>query len=66
MALLGLPGLLETGVVLERTLMELHDETPPEGPLPPVAAGCGEEAPVDADEDRRPAPLLSGPLSFDS
>ncbi|HYT87279.1 MAG TPA: TIGR03936 family radical SAM-associated protein, partial [Gemmataceae bacterium] len=65
LALLGLPSLLETGVVLERTQMELHDEIPSPGPLLPTAER-GEETPAEADDDSRPAALIPGPLSFDS
>jgi hypothetical protein len=64
--LLGLGDLLESGVVLERTLMELHDETPSPDPQPPAAAGAGDEAPAEAEESPRPAALIPGPLTFDS
>jgi radical SAM-linked protein len=63
--LLGLSPLLDTGAVLERTLLELYDESPNPGPAPPDVAGPG-QAEGPAEEGPPPAALLPGPLSFDS
>jgi radical SAM-linked protein len=66
LGLLGLQDLLEAGAVLERTKLALHDEdqTPDSGPLGPPAARNVRSAGVKSTP--RPAPLLPGPLSFDS
>ncbi len=75
-AALGLQALLDAGAVLERTDLELADETTDTTPLPaalPSAASYGgtpnrrgrrpdREASVAA----RPTALITGPLSFDS
>jgi radical SAM-linked protein len=61
--LLGLGALLEAGAVLERTLLELHDESP--NPGPPALAGPG-QAEGPAEEGPPPAELVPGPLAFDS
>ena len=64
LALLRLTDLLDTGAVLERTLLELHDESPNPGPVPPAVAGPGQEDEPAADAP--PTSLVPGPLSFDS
>jgi radical SAM-linked protein len=66
LGLLGLQDLLEAGAVLERTKLALHDEdqTPDSGPLGPPAPRNVRSAGVKSSP--RPAPLLPGPLSFDS
>ncbi len=78
---LGLRDLLERGAVLERTDLELADETidttPPPAGLPAAPAAPAAEQPTpenaeggDSPEDRPPAPrpaaIVTGPLSFDS
>jgi radical SAM-linked protein len=64
LALLGLTDLLDAGAVLERTLLELHDELPNPGPVPPAVAGPGpQDEPA---EDAPPTLLVPGPMSFDS
>jgi len=63
--LLGLAGLRDEGAVLERTLLELHDESPNPGPVPLAVAGPGPEA-EPAEDAPCPTPLVPGPLSFDS
>jgi radical SAM-linked protein len=63
--LLGLAGLRDEGAVLERTLLELHDESPNPGPVPLAVAGPGPGA-EPAEDAPRPTPLVPGPLSFDS
>ena len=64
--LLGLRDLLEAGAVLERTKLALHDEdqTPDSGPTA-VPAPSSDRAAVPKSTPM-PAPLLPGPLSFDS
>jgi radical SAM-linked protein len=71
-AALGLAPLLEAGAVLERTDLELTDETTDSTPLPatlPLRPSENEErndrteAPAAAS---RPTALMTGPLSFDS
>ncbi len=62
---LGLPSPLETGTILERTLLELHDETTTPGSGPPPAAEAGTEA-EPADDAPRPTSLIPGPLTFDT
>jgi radical SAM-linked protein len=63
--LLGLAGLRDEGAVLERTLLELHDESPNPGPVPLAVASPGPGA-EPAEDVPRPTPLVPGPLSFDS
>jgi hypothetical protein len=63
--LLGLAGLLDEGAVLERTLLELHDESPNPGPVPLPVAGPG-PGPDPAEDAPRPTSLVPGPMSFDS
>jgi radical SAM-linked protein len=64
LAQLGLIDILDAGAVLERTLLELHDELPNPGPVPPAVAGPGpQDEPA---EDAPPTLLVPGPMSFDS
>jgi radical SAM-linked protein len=72
-AALGLQALLDAGAVLERTDLELADETTDTTPLPaalPAAPPTEEDRPDDRTAERPPAPkptaLISGPMSFDS
>jgi radical SAM-linked protein len=75
--LLGLSGLRAEGAVLERTLLELHDESPNPGPGPfslpslPERRKAGRGAGPGpgrgpAEDAPRPTPLVPGPLSFDT
>jgi radical SAM-linked protein len=63
--LLGLAGLRDEGAVLERTLLELHDESPNPGPVPLAVAGPGPGA-EPAEDAPRPTSLVPGPMSFDT
>ncbi len=72
---LGLADLVEAGAVFERTAVELRDELPeteaalfcePEADAIGQAASAGGPPVAHANEAHRPAPLLPGPLSFDS
>jgi radical SAM-linked protein len=63
--LLGLGALLDAGAILERTLLELHDESPNPGPGPPELAGPG-RAEGPSEDGPPPAALVPGPLAFDS
>jgi radical SAM-linked protein len=66
--LLGLGDILEAGAILERTKLELRDEqaeTEAGPPCPaPEAPQLAGKAPKE--KGRHPAPLLPGPMSFDS
>jgi radical SAM-linked protein len=66
LGLLGLKDLLDAGAVLERTKLALHDEdqTPDSGPT--VAPLPSRERAAVPKSTPLPAPLLPGPLSFDS
>jgi radical SAM-linked protein len=66
LGLLGLHGLLDAGAVLERTKLVLHDEDPTPDGGPTGQPGPGRPAATEGKAARRPAPLLPGPLSFDS
>jgi radical SAM-linked protein len=65
---IGLGDLVESGIVLERFFLEIHDETHDPGPVPeaqPAPASVPrprEHAPA----PERPTPLVSGPMNFDS
>jgi radical SAM-linked protein len=63
---LGLGGLMENGVVLERTKMEVTDEiaSPADSPPNPEVQSALPKAGVDGQP--RPTPLFPGPLTFDS
>jgi radical SAM-linked protein len=68
---LGLADLLDAGAVLERSKLELRDELPETEAGPPGLVQDGPQPAVSgtlapADRGHRPAPLLPGPLSFDS
>jgi radical SAM-linked protein len=65
LGLLGLQDLLAAGAILERTKLALHDEeqTPDSGPTGLPAPGGVRTSAV---KNTPPAPLLPGPLSFDS
>jgi radical SAM-linked protein len=73
---LGLQALLEAGAILERTDLELADETTDTTPLPatlPAAPPMEDHRTAEGDdrtEERpqatRPTALITGPLSFDS
>jgi radical SAM-linked protein len=65
--LLGLGDLPDAGAVLERTVLELQDETPSSGPAPPPVEARPEPVEKTAREpSSRPTALIPGPLSFDS
>jgi radical SAM-linked protein len=67
LGLLGLGDLLEAGVVLERTQLELDDEDiQAAGPSLPTTDGGGREDDPEVDGQPRPAPLVPGPMAFDS
>jgi radical SAM-linked protein len=66
LGLLGLTSLLEAGATLERTRLELHDETQEPGPVPQVHAIREDDQPAPEGPSQRPTALLPGPLSFDS
>jgi radical SAM-linked protein len=73
---LGLPGIVESGAVLERTDLELADEARDDEPLPaglPMQPSTKESMPKetgDRTEDRTqataPTPIIAGPMSFDT
>jgi radical SAM-linked protein len=63
---LGLGDLPAAGLVLERTLLELHDETPDSGPLPPAVERAGRPGKAEAEAASSPTALVPGPLTFDS
>ncbi len=64
LGLLGLGPLLEAGAVLERTRLELHDETHETGPVPQSQEL--RDKPTREGPAQRPTALLPGPLSFDA
>jgi radical SAM-linked protein len=80
--LLGLADVLDEGAVIERTILELHDEANaeptgllPGGPAVPPSHEKKEQAdndhglatqPARADKTPRPSSLIPGPMSFDS
>jgi radical SAM-linked protein len=73
---LGLPGIVESGAVLERTDLELADEAGDDEPLPaglPMQPSTKEPLPRETGDRTRdrtqaaaPTPILTGPMSFDS
>jgi radical SAM-linked protein len=73
---LGLPGIVESGAVLERTDLELADEARDDEPLPaglPMQPSTKESMPKetgDRTEGRTqaaaPTPIITGPMSFDT
>jgi radical SAM-linked protein len=66
---LDLADLLEAGAILERSKLELRDELPETeaGPeLVPAFTGPQSAGAAPKIKEHRPAPLLPGPLSFDS
>jgi radical SAM-linked protein len=66
---LGLADVLNEGAILERSKLELRDEVPETeaGPeLAPALTGPQLAGAAPKLKDHRPAPLLPGPLSFDS
>jgi hypothetical protein len=72
--LLGLGSLLESGVVLERFVLEICDETTQNGLLPPDFGKSQATLPKERagvpgnvpDSPSRPTAIVSGPMSFDS
>jgi radical SAM-linked protein len=70
-AALGLQRLLDDGVVIERTDLEIYDELPPDTERPPVIQAAFEE--ISANDRERPEPsqerpmaIFDTPMSFDS
>ncbi len=73
---LGLPGIVESGAVLERTDLELADEAGDDEPLPaglPMQPSTKETMPketgdrtADRTQAAAPTPIITGPMSFDS
>jgi hypothetical protein len=66
LGLLGLAALLDAGAVLERTRLELHDETHEPGPVPQVKDIREDDRTDPEGPPRRHSALLPGPLSFDA
>jgi radical SAM-linked protein len=66
--LLGLSDLLEGGAVIERHLLELHDETHDPGPVVEVLKDrpVANSVRAAADKTVRPTALVSGPMNFDT
>jgi radical SAM-linked protein len=73
---LGLPGIVESEAVLERTDLELADEARDDEPLPaglPMQPSTKESLPretgdrtADRTQAAAPTPIITGPMSFDS
>ena len=68
---MGLDDLVNSGVPLERHVLELHDEIRTSGPVPeaPPASQPREEASRQRklpEKPAQPTALVSGPMSFDS
>jgi radical SAM-linked protein len=72
LGLLHLSELVDSGVPVERHVLELHDEIQDPGPLPEILASRQLALPrpehqrEPAETAARPTALISGPLSFDS
>jgi radical SAM-linked protein len=66
LGLLGLGGLLEAGAICERSKLVLHDEDPTPYGGPTGLPGPDPRPAAQVKNTPRPAPLLPGPLSFDS
>ena len=77
LVLLGLGGLLAAGGVLQRVRLEIDDELPPDTDIPPlnltrepaadsggVAASPGKPSGPKAPSEKRPEPLMPGPLDY--
>ena len=67
-ASLGLKELLDAGAVIERTDLEVYDEMPAGTEEPPLIESAIE--PLSANDrglpEKRPTPIISNPMSFDS
>lgn len=65
LALLELEDLRDAGAILERTTLELHDETHEPG-SPTIQETVRRSPPERAERTARPTALVSGPLTFDT
>jgi radical SAM-linked protein len=66
LGVLGLGDLLEAGAVLERITVELQDEVPNSDAGPPAPDAQRPRVEAAANPARRPAPLVPGPMSYES
>ncbi|HYV37505.1 MAG TPA: TIGR03936 family radical SAM-associated protein, partial [Gemmataceae bacterium] len=71
LGLVGLGDLVESGVLIERHVLEIHDEIQQPGPTLPAQEPSRQPAlpdgpPDSADKPARPTALISGPMSYDS
>ena len=69
LAALGVSDLLDAGAVIERTDLELCDETPPGAPGAPLIQNAFEEITTNATEtpkESRPTAIFDSPMSFET